>query len=54
MQKLKKKIEVLSIIEFTGTILAFVATQISGWSQKKEMERTIEEKVNNALEEKKM
>jgi hypothetical protein len=50
MQKFKKKIDVVSIVGFAGAALAFVATQISSWSQQKEMERTVEEKVNEALE----
>ena len=50
MQKFKKKIDVVSIVGLAGAALAFVATQISSWSQQKEMERTVEEKVNEALE----
>ena len=49
MKKLKKRFDVISIIGFTGTALAFVEAQISSWSQQKEMEKTIEEKVNDAL-----
>lgn len=49
MQKLKNKINLISIVGFAGTALAFVASQICDWSQQKEMEKTIEEKIDEAL-----
>lgn len=43
------KIDMVKIIGFAGMILGGVATLISSWSQEKQMEKTIEEKVNEAL-----
>lgn len=42
----------LKMIGMTGILLSGAATLIGGWVQEKQMEETIEEKVNEALAEK--
>lgn len=46
---MKNKIDLIKIVGFAGMILGGVATLITSWSQQQEMERTVEEKVNEAL-----
>lgn len=44
-----KKFDMAKLIGFAGMLLGGAATLISSWSQEKQIERTIEEKVNEAL-----
>lgn len=44
-----KKFDAVKLIGIAGMLLGGVATLISSWSQEKQMEQTIEEKVNEAL-----
>lgn len=46
---MRKKHDWFKILGFAGTALGMLATVISEWSQQKEMENTVEEKVNEAL-----
>lgn len=41
-----KKFDTIKTIGIAGTILGIASTIISSWSQQKDMEKTIEEKVN--------
>lgn len=45
----KKKIDWIKVISLGGTVLGIASTLIAGWCQNQSMERTIEEKVNEAL-----
>lgn len=44
-----KKLNVVKLIGFVGIGLGTLATVISNYAQEKQMEETIEEKVNEAL-----
>lgn len=44
-----KKLDTVKLVGFAGMILGFVATQIGNWAQERQMEQTIEEKVDEAL-----
>ena len=44
-----KKFDTIKMIGLAGTILGITSTIISGWSQQKDMEKTIEEKIDEAL-----
>lgn len=44
-----KKMNLVKTIGLVGTALGVVSTVISNWSQQKDIERTIEEKVDIAL-----
>ena len=44
-----RKLDLVKTIGFAGTALGLISTVISGWSQQKDIERTIEEKVGEAL-----
>lgn len=46
---MKNKFDVIKIVGLAGMALGAVATLIRDWAQQQEMERTIEEKVNEAL-----
>lgn len=46
-----KKIDLIKTIGLAGTVLGIVSTAISSWSQQKDMERTVAEKVDEALNE---
>ena len=39
----------VKVVGFAATILGFAATMLTGWSQQKTMEKTIDEKVEEAL-----
>ena len=41
-----KKFDLVKTVGLVGTMLGLVSTVISSWSQQKDMERMIEEKVN--------
>lgn len=49
---MKDKKGMMKLIGFGAMVLGFVATQIGDWVNTKQMEETIEEKVNEALAEK--
>lgn len=46
---MKQKFDVPKLIGLAGLALAGVATLIGNWAQERQMEQTIEEKVNEAL-----
>lgn len=46
---MKNKIDMVKLIGFAGMLLGGAATLISSWAQEKQMEQTIEEKVDEAL-----
>lgn len=46
---MKNKLDMIKLISLAGMLLGGVATLITSWSQQQEMERTVEEKVNEAL-----
>ena len=47
-----KKFNAIKMIGFVGTVLGFLAPMITNWSEQKEMEKLVEEKVNKAIAEK--
>lgn len=46
---MKKKIDVVKVIGVTATIMGMASTALSGWVNNKNMEKTIAEKVAEAL-----
>lgn len=46
---MNKKLDVIKLIGLAGMALGGLATMITGYAQERTMERTIEEKVNEAL-----
>lgn len=46
---MKHKIDVTKVLGIGGTILGLAATLVSGYSSKKEMEKTVAEEVAKAL-----
>lgn len=44
-----KKIDIVKVMSIGGTILGIAGTLISGYASNKEMARTVEEKVAEAL-----
>ena len=43
---MEKKIDVVKVVSITGTVLGLAATLLTGWSQQKNIEKNIAEKVN--------
>lgn len=44
-----KKIDVTKVISLTGTILGITASLLGSWSQQKTIDKTIEDKIKEAL-----
>ena len=44
-----KKMDLVKMVGLAGTVLGIASTLISGWSQQKEIERVVDEKINQAL-----
>ena len=49
---MKKNIDVVKIVSIAGTVLGLTASLINGWSQQKNMEKSISEKVNEVISNK--
>lgn len=49
---MKKNFDMVKLIGLAGMALGMLATAISGYAQTKQMEKTVEEKVNEALAKK--
>jgi hypothetical protein len=43
---MKNKIDVVKVVSITGTVLGLAATLLTGWSQQKNLEKNIAEKVS--------
>jgi hypothetical protein len=43
---MEKKIDVVKVISIAGTVLGVTATLLTGWSQQKNIEKNIAEKVS--------
>lgn len=50
---MKNKIDVIKIIGIVGTVMGMTATLLSNYANDKTMEKTINEKVNEALKNRK-
>lgn len=47
---MKKSLDIVKVISITGTILGMAGTALSGWAGNKNMEKLIDEKVKEAIE----
>lgn len=47
--KILEKVDAIKIIGIAGTVLGMAATLLSGYASEKNMEKTINEKVNEAM-----
>lgn len=50
---MKNKVDVVKIIGIAGTVLGMAASLLSDYSSKKNMEKIIDDKVNEALKNRK-
>ena len=49
---MEKKIDVVKVVSITGTVLGLAATLLTGWSQQKNIEKNIAEKVIEVINDK--
>lgn len=49
MELQMKKMDLVKMVGLAGTVLGIASTLISGWSQQKEIERVVDEKINQTL-----